>query len=186
MVTERATYIGACWPLLGWADGRSSGVSRPPGRGPITTCTIPLLHRNLQLVWQLLLGDRRCLTAGDAEWPWRTAEPAGSRVPAGLGLALQPRPQHLSRQCGQRLPPALRLPGGPVPTPLLLCVLEYLHRLTPPHTPASTAVPAGLMRWPQDPAGLGEGSAPEEVGVHAGPGSRTHPPFSGPVIIISK
>lgn len=48
-----------------------------------------------------------------------------------------------------------------------------------PCSPISTSTPAGLMLWPWDPAELGEGSAPEEVGVHAGPGPLAHPPFQG-------
>lgn len=47
-----------------------------------------------------------------------------------------------------------------------LCSHLYLH-------------PTGLMLWPQDPAELREGSAPKEVGVHAGPRPLAHPPFQG-------
>lgn len=61
----------------------------------------------------------------------------------------------------------------PVPVALLLSVPLWLHR--PPCSPTSTFAPGGLTLWPQIPAELGEGSAPEEVGMHAGPAPRPPP-----------
>lgn len=62
----------------------------------------------------------------------------------------------------------------PVPVPLLLSDPLWLHLLAHlylcPHQPDAVA-------W--GPAELGEGSAPKEMGVHAGPSPLAHPPFQG-------
>lgn len=60
-----------------------------------------------------------------------------------------------------------------VPCSLLLSAPLWLHR--PPALPPLPPPPTGLTLWPQDPAELGERSAPKEVGVHAGPGPLAHP-----------
>ena len=71
------------------------------------------------------------------------------------------------------------IPGpGPCPrAPASVC--PVVAPLALPCSPTSTSAPASLTLWPQDPAQLGEGSAPEEMGVHAGPGPLAHPPFQG-------
>lgn len=67
----------------------------------------------------------------------------------------------------------------PVPVPPLLSAPSWLPQAPPllsrfylrPRQPDAVAA--------EDPAKLGEGSAPEEVGVHAGPGPLAHPTFQG-------
>lgn len=53
--------------------------------------------------------------------------------------------------------------------------LPHGGSIGPPCSPTSTSAPLGLTLRPWDPADLGEGSAPKEVGVHAGPAPLAHP-----------
>lgn len=88
MVTERATYIGECPQYRGLNQRREGlGTRSPPAH---QTLTLPLFPRDLQLVWELLHRDSRHLPAGDTEWAWWLAQPAGGCFPERLGIPIQP------------------------------------------------------------------------------------------------